>query len=28
MNEDCIRCRLCIPYCPMGAISLDRAVNN
>ncbi len=25
INEDCIGCRLCVPYCPMSAISMDRA---
>lgn len=24
-DEACIGCRLCVPYCPMGAISMDRA---
>jgi NAD-dependent dihydropyrimidine dehydrogenase PreA subunit len=24
-EEACIGCRLCVPYCPMGAISMDRA---
>ncbi|MFC2016307.1 DUF362 domain-containing protein [Chloroflexota bacterium] len=25
INEECIGCRLCLPYCPMDAISFDRA---
>lgn len=25
INEECIGCEACVPYCPMGAISMDEA---
>ena len=25
INEECIGCQVCVPYCPMGAISMDDA---
>ncbi len=25
INEECIGCQVCVPYCPMGAISMDEA---